>query len=153
VRTYDVLKPVIQTKDEGVVEETKATSEGSEIMKRNSAFKTTSSRASVDTLNSLQSYAKHLTAVTETQSTNGGHVPPLSPSKILPLNRVVSPSSPTLDLREKAVDGETLSVPGGVRKFRPRKGSVVTGDEDLLEEGEECGQAVEVLSRHSLKSE
>ncbi len=40
--------------------------------------------------------------------------------------------------------------------FRPRQGSFVDGDDELVEEGGEeggCGEAVEILSRHSAKSE
>jgi hypothetical protein len=43
-----------------------------------------------------------------------------------------------------------------MKGFRPRQGSFVEGDDVLLEEGGEeggCGEAVEILSRHSPKSE
>jgi len=48
-----------------------------------------------------------------------------------------------------------LDLPNGHSKNRARQGSFIKGDDELLVDGEEgaCGQAVEVLSRHSTKSE
>jgi hypothetical protein len=50
-----------------------------------------------------------------------------------------------------------LEVPNGKPKgFRVRQGSLVQGDDELLEAAQEeegCGEAVEVLSRHSAKGE
>jgi hypothetical protein len=49
-----------------------------------------------------------------------------------------------------------LDLPNGHSKGKARQGTFVKGDDELLADaGEEggCGQAVEVLSRHSTKSE
>ena len=152
MRTYDVLKPVIQTKDEGVVEELHSEIAEPDVGRRNSAFQHGPAKKTGDTLQSLQAYAKHLVAATEAQRIIGEHAS-LPPSQILPLARVLSPSSPALDMPEKKANEDSLSVPGTQAKLRPRKGSFVAGDDELLEAGEGCGQAVEVLSRHSMKSE
>jgi len=148
MRTYDVLKPIIQTKDEGVVEEVQSADEvpvvGQIIPGTN--------KKSADTLESLQAYAKHLMETIEAPATNDMRSRSLSPNRILPRNRLLSPSSPVLDLLDKGPDSDTLSASRNAPRPRPGKGSFVSGDDELLEETTGCGQAVEVLSRHSSKS-
>jgi hypothetical protein len=62
------------------------------------------------------------------------------------------PSTPSSPTRERM-----LEVPNGKPKgFKMRQGSFVQGDDELLEAAQEeggCGEAVEVLSRHSAKGE
>jgi hypothetical protein len=62
------------------------------------------------------------------------------------------PSTPSSPTRERL-----LEVPNGKPKgFKMRQGSFVQGDDELLEAAQEeggCGEAVEVLSRHSAKGE
>jgi hypothetical protein len=55
----------------------------------------------------------------------------------------VSPTSPSARFLEAA----------GQQRLRPRATSIVAGDEELVEEAQRCGEAVEILSRHSPKGE
>jgi hypothetical protein len=152
IRIYDVLKPVIQTKDEGVVEESQTAAEAPAIGPPYSIGHSGTTQKTADTLQSLQAYAKHLMQATEGPMVPDHLSPSLSPDKSQRRNRVLSPSLPTRDLLEESPNGRTLAVPENTRGFRPRKGSLVSGDDDLSEEATGCGQAVEVLSRHSSKS-
>ena len=132
---------------------------------------TTSARLSMgsqlptsDTESSLQSYAQHLSDNID-QAAKLQEVSPrraiLSPSKNL-RTRVLSPSSPDLALpvvTSPSASPATLSVPlvddGRSGPFRHRSNSFIEGDDELVEEGIKegaCGEAVEILSRHSAKS-
>ncbi|OCF35443.1 hypothetical protein I316_02995 [Kwoniella heveanensis BCC8398] len=164
LRTYDVLHPIIQTREEGVVQEvesepqesttsltaTVARAGGTDLRRRSSA----SDRLRLkngDTQESLQAYARHLLETLEPPSLlNGGDVasprqPPLSPSggsTRLPRSRVVSPSSPAFNIPP------LLKANGDNSHTR-----FVEGDDELVEEGHTgCGEAVEILSRHSPKA-
>lgn len=162
IRTYDVLSPVIQTSDEAKVDVSSEEAQTSRsILGDRSRFR------GADTEESLEMYAKHLLETVEIPSSppNGNHLsprlPPLSPSRIQPRMRVLSPSSPIPDplssvMPPKSMD--RLDVPGnGIagKGFRPRQGSFVEGDDQLVDEGGDeagCGEAVEILSRNSSKS-
>ncbi|WRT67131.1 uncharacterized protein IL334_004097 [Kwoniella shivajii] len=190
-RTYDVLKPIIQTKEEGIVQEVepelspKSQEERSSPipnggigLRRRSSASDKHRYKGGDTMESLQAYAKHLLDTLEPNSSHNpseGYtpkLPPQSPSgsiSKLPRSRVVSPSSssfhiPPLPAKETNGDrgdrkSETyLGIPGdtlgkGLRP-RPKQGTVLEGDDELVEEGTEagCGEAVEILSRHSPKA-
>jgi hypothetical protein len=47
--------------------------------------------------------------------------------------------------------GVSVPNPGVLPGYRSRKGSFVSGDDELVEGDEGCGEAVEILSRHSPK--
>ncbi|WVQ98723.1 hypothetical protein IAU59_005854 [Kwoniella sp. CBS 9459] len=204
-RTYDVLHPIIQTKEEGVVQEVEqespetvtspipaaGRSHESDPRRRSSA----SDRLRLkngDTQESLQAYARHLVdtlappAVPKDDNCMSPKQVPLSPSGVparLPRSRVVSPSSPAFNIppmpktnghssHTRAETGghrDRLDIPGSAaglglleggdvtlgKGFKPgtRKGSFVEGDDELVEEGHTgCGEAVEILSRHSPKA-
>ena len=186
IRTYDVLNPVIQTKEEGFVEEQDGLKGDKGILSDQRRRPIVGSEISKlrlsDTQESLQAYARHLLETLEPISIlpNGESSPrlvPLSPSKVKTHNRnrsrVLSPSTPARDLPDvqgsqpspakhppepSQTRSETLDVPGSARKKGSRSwtGSFVQGDDELVEEGGEevgCGEAVEILSRHSPKSE
>ncbi|KAK4688655.1 RAB6A-GEF complex partner protein 2, partial [Tremellales sp. Uapishka_1] len=131
LRTYDVLRPIIQTTEEGTVSDTTDT--------RRSSITEKARVKGEDTLESLQSYAKHLLDTLKPDSLDLPLAPrllTLSPTSHVPaLPHLPMPTSP-----EKA-------------KFKTRPGSFIDGD-DELEVGEEggCGEAVEILSRHSPKT-
>jgi len=148
-RAYDILKPIIQTRDEGVVDEAHGHNE-----RKVASMERTRSKAE-DTQRSLEVYAKHLLGAVDPASPprqGKVRIPPLSPSRVHPRGRILSPSSPVLDLPDTSVNA-ALSVPDTIRKNRHRQGSFIEGDDELVEETGEggCGEAVEVLSRHSPK--
>jgi hypothetical protein len=153
-RVYDVLKPIIQTKEEGKVVE-----EGLNpaAMRRGSGSADRAKIRSGDTEESLKEYAKHLLDTLEGDQTksNGTHPIPHSPGRIVPRPRILSPSSPLLDRPITPTKSDKLTIPGTVsRGFRSRKGSFIAGDDELVDENDEgCGEAVEILSRHSHKCE
>ncbi|WVQ78266.1 hypothetical protein IAT38_000351 [Cryptococcus sp. DSM 104549] len=183
-RTYDVLHPVIQTKEEGTVTELDGTGapapspaspalSSREMSRRPSSASERLRIKTGDTADSLQAYAHHLLDTLDANASDSptsarGRTPPLSPSRsrMVPRSRIASPSSPVFNLPEE--NGEPLGmkvgllgVPdsaGGVKLgkgLRPRQGSFVEGDDELVEEGGDeggCGQAVEILSRHSPKA-
>lgn len=172
LRTYDVLKPVVQSQVEGEVVECD-TSGAADA--RQSSSQVDRGRSEADTAVSLEAYAKHLLETLDApKSPPNGHVPlprpaPISPSRIGPRSRVLSPALPVSDLpnssqtslthgnASKSVDRLDVPFVGTLGKgSRPPKGSFVDGDDALIEEGGEeggCGEAVEILSRHSAKSE
>lgn len=121
-----------------------------------------------DTQSSLESYAKHLVDTLDgphSSAANGkaaARASPMSPSRITaPKLRIGSPTSPSPpgspSRRMSPTRERMLEVPNGKPKgFRVRQGSFVQGDDELLEAAQEeegCGEAVEVLSRHSAKGE
>ena len=151
VHTYDVLKPIIQTKDEAIIE-----SGFTAASRRRSSGET---RGKGDTVDSFRQYADHLV---ETVTANqDGTIPsaksaPLSPSR--DDGPLLSPHKHQVIRSRKSTDSlrpPLLDLPNGHSKSRARQGSFIKGDDELLVDGEEggCGQAVEVLSRHSTKSE
>ncbi|BEI84235.1 hypothetical protein CcaverHIS002_0408390 [Cutaneotrichosporon cavernicola] len=122
LRTYDVLQPVIQTAETGSVEE------------RNTVPAAPRRPQHMieppQSIDSLATYARRLIDSADT-------------------NR--APPSPSKSLRP-------LSPPRGRNSFllepRPRSLSTATapGDDELVEEEQRCGEAVEILSRHSPKA-
>ncbi|ODN83210.1 hypothetical protein L202_01397 [Cryptococcus amylolentus CBS 6039] len=166
-RTYDVLHPVIQTKEEGNVQNLEqpdvpslpaSSTPQSQEMRRQSSASDRHRIKNGDTRDSLQAYASHLV---DTLKPNGESLQPMSPSKRDARSRTASPSSPVF--RIPATDPiedntDLLDIPQAHRKgkgSRHRNESFVEGDEELLDEvGHEggCGEAVEILSRHSPKA-
>jgi hypothetical protein len=67
-----------------------------------------------------------------------------------PRLRAFSGSSP---LAASPLGGPFLSAPDESRQphLRPRAMSLVAGDDELVEDAQRCGEAVEILSRHSPK--
>ena len=124
--TYDVLHPVIRTKDEGIVTE------------QDHKPITDKRQAVTDDEGSLQAYAKHLLSNLDEES------PLVSPSK----SRILSPSTPAAALPLVATSGDLLAPHQPL--LRSRSNTIVDELEDL--EGE-CGEAVEILSRHAAKCE
>ncbi|WWD15907.1 hypothetical protein CI109_100331 [Kwoniella shandongensis] len=185
-RTYDVLRPVIQTKEEGNVQEAEDIDEvqsplppqedhSTNMARRRSSTAERHRAKTGDTMDSLQVYARHLLDTLDINSGSDKSSPrtaPLSPSRARPArSRVVSPSSAAFELpptsplsrgERERTNSELLEVPlNGTpvgktgRGFKPRAGTIVDGDDELVEElGDEgsCGEAVEILSRHSPKS-
>ncbi|WWD01381.1 hypothetical protein V866_008324 [Kwoniella sp. B9012] len=157
-RTYDVLQPIIQTKEEGMVQEVETevregehstpVPNGSSERRRRSSASDKHRWKTGDTQESLQAYARHLLDTLEPVSPpppNGPSptLPPLSPGRvnaILPRSRVVSPSSSKFDIPPLTPTDQN--------------GTLLEGDDELVEEGLDagCGDAVEILSRHSPKA-
>jgi hypothetical protein len=179
--SYDVLKPVIQTKDEARVdsEDTtpisgagpvlpSASTSTSAARRRSSAGERARLRAE-DTEQSFRDYAAHLLGTLDAEREVDGTMSPrvpLSPSKADPPSvrgLGILPPTAELDGQRKSGEssrnpGDSLGVPNGHRhgyRGKARQGSFVKGDDELLAAGEEggSGQAVEVLSRHSTKSQ
>lgn len=170
LRVYDVLKPVIHTKDEATVE-----SEPSKIdpsatrvgQRRRSSAGERARLRTADTAESLKTYANHLLETIDlNQDVNGRaaspRTTPLSPSKVDARSKsLLSPLAAVQDSRTSRDSARSstdkLEVPNGhVSTTKARQGSFVQGDDELVAEATEeggCGQAVEVLSRHSTKSE
>nr|XP_018263825.1 uncharacterized protein I303_03698 [Kwoniella dejecticola CBS 10117]OBR85983.1 hypothetical protein I303_03698 [Kwoniella dejecticola CBS 10117] len=163
-RTYDVLKPVIQTKEEGIVQENEIETDdtpstlrpGSSVeMRRRSSATERHRWKTGDTQESLKAYAQHLLETLELATSSSAsdynegplRVRPQSPSSAnarTPRSRIVSPSASTFD------------IPLLASAFRQklRQASLLEGDDELVEEGLEtgCGEAVEILSRHAPKA-
>ncbi|WVR05250.1 hypothetical protein IAU60_002262 [Kwoniella sp. DSM 27419] len=173
LRTYDVLQPIIQIKEEASVQQVEPDAEeavpphGDEPMRRRSSA-TTERRALGDTEQSLKAYAKHLLETLEpVDDTDGIALGLKAQSTDLfprsPRPRVVSATSPVFDNPRHAKDdngytnghsGQSQTTVGKGFVPRPRQGTFVDGDDELAEEGGQgrCGQAVEILSRHSSKA-
>jgi hypothetical protein len=113
-------------------------------------------RGKGDTVDSFRQYADHLVE-TVTANHDGTKSAPLSPSRVE--GPLLSPNKYQVVRNRKSTDSlrpPLNHLPNGHSKSRPRQGSFVKGDDELLADGGEeggCGQAVEVLSRHSTKSE
>lgn len=169
LRSYDVLKPIMQTKDEAKVDSDSSPSSSAKSTvyrhRRSSAGERARLRAG-DTAESLQTYASHLLETVDVnQDVNGRSSPrtaPLSPSKVDRRGMSLHPgpgiAGKTRTSTESGDSGGRLEVPKGrlheAPAARPRQGSFVQGDDELVAEATEeggCGQAVEVLSRHSTK--
>lgn len=166
----------MQTKDEAKVDTDPSSSSSKSIQtkhRRSSAGERARLRAG-DTAESLQTYASHLLETVDLNQTpdiNGRASPrsvPLSPSKSDTRSATLHPTGFSVDGHTRkstdssVVSGEMLEVPNGHGRSRevsgptarPRGGSFVSGDDELVAEATEeggCGQAVEVLSRHSTK--
>lgn len=172
--TYDVLKPIIQSKEEGHVEDV-GNSVGPQPpyvregrtkvpVQRKQANMSDQFRIKTgDTSESLQAYALHLLDIL-----NDGEINtlPLSPSMPKSLHRLStsSPSSPAfripiLPTVPASQATELLDIPSSTsrlqdRDFRLKKDTFIEGDNvfsDELGGNEGCGEAVEILSRHSAK--
>ncbi|ORY33810.1 Rgp1-domain-containing protein [Naematelia encephala] len=160
LRVYDVLEPIIQTTDQGKVQERKPSlsAEVSDAMSRRTFSGNARRSKGNDTESSLREYAKHLLDTLDRTEPEGAtpspRLPPLSPSSV---QRELSPSSPTPDIAASPVIGDSphLDVPNGKgsRSLRAKKATFIRGDDELVDEGlEGSGEAVEVLSRHSQKA-
>ncbi|WVQ71742.1 hypothetical protein IAR50_001283 [Cryptococcus sp. DSM 104548] len=169
-RTYDVLHPVIQTKEEGIVQDLQQPDHPSlptssapptphkEVLHRHSNASDKRRIKNGDTRDSLQAYASHLV---DTLKPNGESLQPMSPGKQHSRSRTASPSSAAFRIPATVPaeeDTDLLDIPHVHTKgkgLRHRNESFVEGDEELLDEvGDEggCGEAVEILSRHSPKA-
>jgi hypothetical protein len=124
LRTYDVLQPVIQTAETGSVEERSTTA----VTPRRPQHMIEPPQS----IDSLATYARRLVDSVDT------HRAPPSPSKSLrPLSPVKRPRGGSFLLEPRPRSLSTATVPG---------------DDELVEEAQRCGEAVEILSRHSPKS-
>ncbi|KIR59967.1 hypothetical protein I314_04402 [Cryptococcus bacillisporus CA1873] len=148
--TYDVLKPIIQSKEEGHVEDVGNSVDPQSPYVREGRAKVPVQRKQAnmpdqfriktgDTSESLQAYALHLLDIL-----NDGEINtlPLSPSMPKSLHRLStsSPSSPAFRIPILP------TVPAN---------TFIEGDNvfsDELGGSEGCGEAVEILSRHSAKA-
>ena len=175
LRTYNVLQPVIHHIPSG-------TATLIDTSKRRDSLETGGIKHEVDSEASVDAYAKHLLDTLETETatppaSNTGRSPrltPLSPSVVKTSRlHVLSPSSPAPSLphspspllfepngHSPRLNGaSSLDVPVEIKatdKIRPRTGSFIQGDDELVEAGAQeggCGEAVEILSRHSQKGE
>lgn len=160
--SYDVLKPIIQTKDEAEVNSEEAPLAPAQkifsAQRRSSAGERVRLGAE-DTAESFRGYSRHLLDTLDAGSEMDGMVSPrsvpLSPSKADLGSRLLSPTH-CIDGRksgESMRDGhDSLGVPNGYGRERMRRGSFIKGDDELVV-GVEAGsaQAVEVLSRHSTR--
>lgn len=167
LRGYDVLKPVIQTKDEAKVGS--ATPEGDKgpprAKHRRSSAGERARLKSGDTADSLRTYANHLLETVDLNREADGRTSPrtapLSPSKVDARSTSLLSPNGSMDLRRSGESGrppsDKLEVPNGhANGAKSRQGSFLKGDDELVADVTEaggCGQAVEVLSRHSTKSE
>lgn len=174
LRTYDVLKPIIQNKEEGHVEDvgnpvdfqSPYVREGRTqipVQRRQANMPDQSRIKPVDTRESLQAYALHLLEVLNDGERNALPLSPSMPKSPHRL-RTSSPSSPAfrIPVIPPVLAGQTtelLDIPSSTsrlqeRNIRLKKDSFIEGDTGLSDEvgdGEGCGEAVEILSRHSAK--
>lgn len=170
LRSYDVLRPIIQTKDEAKVESISARDGGkgrTAVQRRRSSAGESARMRAGDTAESLATYASHLLeTVDRNQEVDGRTSPraaPLSPSKVNAMSASSLSPYGALDAQARKSGephrppSDRLEIPNGhASGTKPRQGSFVKGDDELVAEATEdggCGQAVEVLSRHSTKSE
>ena len=148
--SYDVLKPIIQTKDEAIIE----SGQKDKGRRRSSG----EMRGKTDTADSFRQYADHLLDTITANQGDGSmsaKSAPLSPSRVD--GPLLSPHKQPVIRNRKSSDSlrpPLLDISNGHSRGKSRQGSFVKGDDELLADGEEggCGQAVEVLSRHSQKS-
>lgn len=174
MRTYDVLKPIIQNKEEGHVEDVGNSVDLQSPYVREGRTKIPAQRRQAnmpdqlriktgDTSESLRAYALHLLDILNDDEIN---TLPLSPNMPKSLHRLStsSPSSPAfhIPILPTVTAGQTtelLDIPSSTsrlqdRDFRLKKDSFIEGDNvfsDELGGSEGCGEAVEILSRHSAK--
>lgn len=166
MRVYDVLDPVIQTKEEAKVDEQTSPTPADEAvsLQRQPSGTEGARLRGGDTQESLQAYAKHLIETLIQADVNGGQpsprVVPNSPS-MKPRSRGLSPvgtPGSSLSIAQSPTPSrstEKLEIPGGetANGVPLRAGTLSNGDDGLFDEMEEgrCGEAVEILSRHSMK--
>lgn len=160
LRTYDVLQPIIQNTEHASVEERAVQAPTILASRRHTPHEPPQKKG-----DSLANYAKRLVDTLD----DGNRVPP-SPSKALkplspdqaspvsPLSPGLSPVSPnTISLNSPGFHSSFPKSPvksgflAAPEKIRPRASSLVAGDDELVEEAQRCGEAVEILSRHSPK--
>lgn len=131
-RAYDVLEPIIQNTDEGTITERRSSLPITPI----AVQPPVGPPQKPDT---LVHYARQL--LDSLDDPAGAQPNLLSPSK--PATSLSPALSPTNN-------PAFLSTPTSPR-FRPRSTSIVAGDDELVAESQRCGEAVEILSRHSPK--
>ena len=154
-RTYDVLHPVIQTKDMGEISEV-APAETTGPSRAHFGDVSKSTRPKEDVLSALKEYAKDL----------------LEPAQSISVSPRPSPVELSDEISALQIDGEPTELkpptpaavqpnlavprvsPSHTPGIRSRRTSLVDGEADGAEGVPGgCGEAVEVLSRHSPKSE
>lgn len=143
--TYNILDPVIQTKEEGVIVEQTPDATTPLSRRRNTGPK----EPPQPKPNSLAAYARQLMETVEPAA--DGHIPvPPSPSK--PFNPLTPKTSTRMNKSPTKADF-FLSPEPERTQVRPRSTSIVAGDDELVEETQKCGEVVQILSRHSPKGE
>lgn len=179
-RGYDVLAPVINSNEGGVVEEKKHVEPEDGVALAGSALAaplpaaamTPSSARSGESQQSLESYANHLLEMLDKVQQNGSVIrtAPDSPSKsFAPLEQMGTSANGAATETSEALTSDKvprtkgellapgLAVEGKAPPLglRGRKGSFLKSDEALVEEVQEPGgsrEAVEILSRNTTKS-
>lgn len=129
IKAYDVLKPVIQTKEEGAVSESIST------MPKSPGF----SQETTGDLHTFQSHANELLGAIQSNG-SGSTTHTTIPSSQDP-HRITGELSPVPDHSNTAGQPDEAPQP---EKRRSQDGGTVS-------EGDKCREAVETLSRHSTK--
>lgn len=143
--TYNILDPIIQTKEEGVVVE-QTPDDRTPQSRRRIAGPTEPPHPKPS---SLAAYARQLLDTVEPAA--DGHIPvPPSPSKTF---HPLSPKSSIRTNRSPTKSDFFLSPEPERTQVRARSTSIVAGDDELVEESQKCGEVVQILSRHSPKGE
>lgn len=141
--TYNILDPVIQTKEEGTIVEQTPDVKSPLSRRRNTGPK----EPPQPKPGSLAAYARQLMDTVEPAA--DGHIPvPPSPSK--PFNPL-TPKTSTRTNKSPTKSDFFLSPEPERTQVRPRSTSIVAGDDELVEETQKCGEVVQILSRHSPK--
>ncbi|KAL1405293.1 Golgi membrane exchange factor (Ric1p-Rgp1p) subunit [Vanrija albida] len=153
LRAYDVLQPVIQNTETGtVVEQQRATSSVPRAIRPEIVHEPPRQKA-----DSLGAYAQRLLRTLEPTADGVPRVPP-SPSKAFsplePLSPTRGPGLKSPGLPRTPSNSHFLLAPNAspMSQRRARATSFVAGDDELVEEGQRSGEAVEILSRHSPKA-
>jgi hypothetical protein len=151
-----VLKPVIQTKELATVEESSVSAK----TEPEKAHRPVLPRPVIDlrlpgiydSPHSLETYAKHLIETLEENGTNA--VSPQLAESIEPTMLEPYTNGNGQDGPRNLVNG-TASLLGSKKGPLLLRAALLDGDDGLLGEGEGegCGEAVEILSRHSVKGE
>lgn len=141
--TYNILEPVIQTKEEGTVVEQTSDEKAPLSRRRNTGL----TEPPDPKAESLAAYARQLLDTVE--PAENGHIPvPPSPSKAF------HPLTPKASIKTIKSPTEAFFLsPESERVLRPRATSIVAGDDELVEESQKCGEVVQILSRHSPKGQ
>ncbi|TXT04879.1 hypothetical protein VHUM_03962 [Vanrija humicola] len=152
LRAYDVLKPVIQNTETGnVVEQRQAVSSAARTIRPDVVHEPPRLKA-----DSLGAYAQRLLQTLEPAGDGVPRVPP-SPSTAFsplePLSPTRGPGLKSPGLPRTPSNSHFLLAPNAspMGQRRARATSFVAGDDELVEEGQQSGEAVEILSRHSPK--
>lgn len=164
--TYNVLKPIIQARDEGVVAEdvtadAKNVNGADDGVKRQSNAKVVS-LGEEHTLDSLHAYAQYLleAAQADERPVAEGLDASSQLSTISFGKRSILPTSDRTLKHSTSMKKISSSESLSVRKMNGdsvpgRKPDTLEGGEELMigsREGENCGEAVEILSRHSARA-